>query len=265
MADREHLELLASRLLDGDLSVAEREVLEGALANDPALREFAAELQRIHDSINLLAAQRLPADFTGHVLDGITPVHNIGGWRHWAAAAAILLTVGVLVSASVLNNSGAPAPIVPIAKGGGGVVSPPDVLRGPSASVVAFSTGNLELVSLKGREVTNRFEGELALPAEVAAPADTYAVVEVQGGTAVLSPGARARLADADADGLPDFEPIDGDLYLEGGMQSRVGTINFDTQARRNPRRRAHLHAPPVRPADPRRHRGQRPRRGRAG
>jgi hypothetical protein len=237
MADREQLELLASRLLDGDLSPDERAALDDAMAGDPGLREFAARLQRVHDRVNLLANQRLPQDFTARVLQGIeveAPVlHLPFAWAHWAAAAAVMLTLGLLVGAAVINNSGRPSDVDPIA------IKPdiPDgsigpVVRGPSASVVAFSQGQLELLSQQGISRTSRFEGELSLPAEVAAPADTYAVVEVKGGTAVLSPGARARLNDTDLDGLPDFEPIDGDLYLEsnGGMQSRVGAINLNTQ-----------------------------------
>ena len=87
------------------------------------------------------------------------------------------------------------------------------------------------MVSLAGRERTRRFEGVLSLPAEVSAPHDTHAVIEIKGGTAVLSPGARARLTDVDADGMPDFEPLDGDLYLESsgaGMRGRLGTMSVD-------------------------------------
>jgi anti-sigma factor RsiW len=231
MADREHLELLASRLLDGDLSPAEREVLEAAMANDPGLREFAAELERVHNSINLLATSRLPADFTDRVLDEIQPPVIRIVWTQVAAAAAVVLTLGVLIGAAALNNTGRPADVDPLAiRLPEGKVEPKANVSGPSASVVAFSSGELELLSQSGREVTNRYEGQLALPAEVAAPANTYAVVEVEGGTAVLSPGARARLSDIDADGMTDFEPIDGDLYLEGGVHSRVGTISLNTE-----------------------------------
>jgi hypothetical protein len=237
MADRIQLELLVSRLLDGDLSPVERAALDEAMAGDPALREFAAQLRRVHDKVNLLAEQRLPRDFASRVLQGIeveAPVLRLPvAWAHWAAAAAVMLTLGLLVGAAVINNGGRPGDVDRIAIKPDlphGAVGP--VARGPSASVVAFSRGQLELLSLQGREVTSRFEGELSLPAEVSAPADTYAVVEVKGGTAVLSPGARARLDDTDLDGLPDFEPIDGDLYLEstGGMQSRVGSVNLNTQ-----------------------------------
>lgn len=100
----------------------------------------------------------------------------------------------------------------------------------PSANVVAFSDGELKLTSQQGEQLTRRFEGSISLPAEVAAPSNTHAVVEVKGGTAVLSPGARARLTDADADGIPDIEPIDGDIYLESAganVKSRIDGVSL--------------------------------------
>lgn len=243
MADREHLELLASRSLDGDLSPAEHAELQAALAHDAELRELLAALQRVHTSINLLSEQRLPADFTSRVLDEAFDAARVirlhaSGWRHWAAAAAVIVMIGLLVGAAVLNNGGKPAdaPVIAFDRGtGSGTVSTPadPAPRHSSASVVAFSEGELELASPKGVQRTNRFEGSVALPAEVKAPAGAHAVLEVQGGTAVLSPGSSARLTDADLDGIPDIEPIDGDLYIESagpGVRSRVSGVDLNVE-----------------------------------
>lgn len=243
MADREHLELLASRSLDGDLSPAEHAELQAALAHDAELRELLATLQRVHTSINLLGEQRLPADFTSRVLEQAfepAPVIQlpVSGWRHWAAAAAVVLMIGLLVGAAVLNNGGKPAdaPSIAFDRGGssGSVSTRSDVTpRQRSASVVAFSEGELELASPQGVQRTSRFEGSVTLPAQVKAPAGTHAVLEVQGGTAVLSPGASARLTDADLDGIPDIEPIDGDMYLESagpGVRSRVSGVDLNVE-----------------------------------
>ena len=94
--------------------------------------------------------------------------------------------------------------------------------------MLVYSAGDLEL---SGR-LTRRYQGNVALPTEVAAPVDTHAVIEVGGGTAILSPGSRARLADVDADGHADLEPIDGDVYLEGndGFRGRVGNVRMDVR-----------------------------------
>jgi hypothetical protein len=241
MTDREHLEVLASRSLDGDLSPAENAELQAALAHDAELCELLASIQRVHNSVNLLSEQRLPADFTNRVLDKAfdpAPVIRLhaSGWRHWAAAAVVILMLGLLVGAAVLNNGGKPADAPTIAfdrPASPGVVSTPSdpAPRHSSASVVAFSEGEFELASPKGVQRTSRFEGNVTLPAQVKAPAGTYAVLEVQGGTAVLSPGASARLTDADLDGIPDIEPIDGDLYIESagpGVRSRVGSVDLN-------------------------------------
>lgn len=245
MSDREQLELLASRHLDGDLSPRELAELESALAGDPELREFHAELERIHNSVSLLAEQRLPSGFTSRILSGIekaepagAPVLRlpVGGYKHWAAAAAVLMVLGMLISASVYNNSGKPEGVPPVAfdkpAPAGGVVGPSvSPYTGPTAHMVAYSEGEFEVSSGSGTQRGKQFDADFALPTEISAPADTHAVVTVNGGSVVLSPGARARLVDGDADGMPDFEPIDGDLYFESsgrGLRSRVGGINLN-------------------------------------
>ena len=228
MSDLEHLQLLASRQFDGDLSAAEQATLDEALANDAALREFHAELERVHNSVSLLAENRLPADFTSRVV-GALPASNViklasRGAYHWAAAAAAVLVFGVLFTALVTNGGG--TGYVPIANDPEPVDVAPEPNRvetdtGPKANVLVYSDGEMELAGKR----TRRFQGDVKLPAEFAAPADTHAVIEVGGGTAVLSPGARARLADVDADGYADLEPVDGDVYLESnnGFRGRIG------------------------------------------
>ena len=242
MSDRENLELLASRFFDGDLTTAEIAELDAALEQDAELRKLHSELERVHNSINLLAASRLPADFTSRIMQGIevesvAPVIQFptAGWRHWAAAAAVIMMISLLVSAAVFNNNGmrnGEVAYTPPGSTDGAVGSgaTPSVTPSPSTNMLAFSDGELEVSSQKGTQRTHRFEGSVSLPAEIKAPANTHAVFEVKGGTAVLSPGASARLTDMDADGIPDIEPMDGDIYLESSganMRSSVDGINI--------------------------------------
>lgn len=247
MSDREHLELLASRHFDGDQSPSEEAELQAALAGDPELRELHAELARIHNSLNLLSEQRLPSDFTSRILAGIEKAEPAGapilalptrGYKHWAAAAAVLMVLGLLIGSAAFNNNGKPSdapgvafdkPAVP----SNAVVGTGDTFTGPTTHMVAFSEGELEVVSGANRQRGLQFDGDFALPAEISAPANTHAVVSVNGGTVVMSPGAKARLVDGDADGTPDFEPIDGDLYFENsgaGMRSRVSGVNLNVE-----------------------------------
>ncbi|MCB9892935.1 MAG: hypothetical protein H6839_00630 [Planctomycetes bacterium] len=246
MSDREHLELLASRFFDGDLSPSEQAELDAALASDAELRALHADLERVHNSINLLAEQRLPADFKDRILQALDVDEEVAkasviqlpvaGWRHWAAAAAVVLTVSLLVAAAAFNNGGmrnGEVAYTPPAPRGGTIAPPDQVPQGPSTNVIAFSAGEFELKSQQGSQRTNHFEGSVSLPAQISAPSDTHAVIEVKGGKAVLSPGARAQLTDVDADGIPDIEPIDGDLYLESAganVRSRYDgmTISVD-------------------------------------
>ncbi|MCA8917374.1 MAG: hypothetical protein KDB90_18445 [Planctomycetes bacterium] len=228
MSDREHLELLASRFFDGDLSPSEKSELDAALATDAELRALHAELGRVHNSISLLAEQRLPAGFKDRILQALDVDEEVtktnviqlptAGWRHWAAAAAVVMLVSLLVAAAAFNNNGMRDGTVayqPPTPKGGSVGSGDAPIVAPSTKVVAFSDGEFELKSQKVTQRTSRFEGNVSLPAQISAPADTHAVIEVKGGTAVLSPGSSARLTDVDADGIPDIEPIDGDMYLE--------------------------------------------------
>jgi anti-sigma factor RsiW len=229
MPDREHLELIASRFFDGDLSPSEKSELDAALAHDAELRALHADLERVHNSISLLAEQRLPTGFRDRILKALDEEEGkliklpTAGFRHWAAAAAVVTIVGLLFAAAAFNNMSqntGPIAYTPPAPKDGAVRPGAAPFTAPSASVIAFSDGEFELTSQAGSERTHHYEGNVSLPAEITAPAETHAVIEVKGGTAVLSPGARARLTDADADGIPDLEPIDGDLYLESAGAS---------------------------------------------
>ncbi|MBE7490336.1 MAG: hypothetical protein HS108_01025 [Planctomycetes bacterium] len=241
MSAREELELLCSRHFDGDLDAAEQERLEAALATDADLRALFESLRRAHEGVSLLAGLApLPADFTRRVIGALdtaetaaeAPVHALpsrplGTWI--AAAAAVVLALGLVVAASFINPPEAPL-VPPIATGNGPEATPPVVQdTRPRAEVVAYSNGKLRLTDGAGavREETS-VQGAVILPATVQAPADTHAVLQVGGGTAVLPPGARARLSDVDADGVPNLEPVDGDLYLESGdrqVSSRVHNV----------------------------------------
>jgi hypothetical protein len=247
MSDREHLELLASRHLDGDLSPREQRELEEALEADSSLRELHTELQRVHNSINLLSESRLPAGFSDRILTGLekaepagAPVLQmpLGAYRHWAAAAAILMVLGLLIGAAVINNGGGKpgdADTIALNKPDlpGGAVGPGTAYSGPTTHMFAFSEGELEVAAGDATQRGKQLDGEFPLPAVISAPAETHAVVSVNGGTVVLAPGAKARLLDADIDGTPDFEPIDGDLYFENsgnGLRSRVDGVDLDVE-----------------------------------
>ncbi|MCA8912293.1 MAG: hypothetical protein KDB82_11360 [Planctomycetes bacterium] len=245
MSDREHLELLASRHLDGDLSPREEAELQAALDGDASLRDLHLELERVHNSMNLLSESRLPSDFTNRILSGLekaepagAPVLRLptGGYKHWAAAAAILMVLGLLIASAAFNSGGKPQDASTLAfekpSGlAGGSVGSGKTYTGPTTHVVAFSEGELEVSSGDAKQRGKQLDGDFPLPAVISAPSDTHAVVSVNGGTVVLAPGAKARLLDADADGTPDFEPIDGDLYFENsgnGMRSTVDGVNLD-------------------------------------
>lgn len=248
MSGREELELLCSRHFDGDLDAAEQARLDAALAGDAELRNLFESLRRAHEGVSLLAGLApLPADFTRRIMGALdqadadgdaeaeAPVHALPT-RSWgtliAAAAAIVLVVGLVFAASFINPPETPV-TPPVAKGGSGPeVTPPPVVEDtrPRAEVVAYSNSKLRLTDGAGAVSEGNVSGKVILPATVQAPADTHAVLQVGGGTAVLPPGARARLSDVDADGVPNVEPIDGDLYIESGerqFSSRVHDVRL--------------------------------------
>lgn len=240
MSGREELELLCSRHFDGDLDAAEQARLDAALSGDAELRSLFESLRRAHESVALLAQMHpLPADFTRRVLGALdeeaaqAPIHALPtrGWGTMiAAAAAIVLAIGLVFGASYINTPETPI-TPPIAKGSGPDVVPPVVEdTRPRAEVVAYSNSKLRLTDGAGTVSEGNVSGKVILPATVQAPADTHAVLQVGGGTAVLPPGAKARLSDVDADGVPNVEAIEGDLYIESGdrqFSSRVNDVRL--------------------------------------
>ncbi|MCC7510777.1 MAG: hypothetical protein IT464_15545 [Planctomycetes bacterium] len=231
--NREELELLCSRNLDGDISPAERARLESALKADPELRAFEARLRPVHGMVALLSDSfRLPADFRERVLREVeAPVIQLPTrrWTPWIAAAAVLLALGTGITAMVFNETGVPEATPYVAghnKGDHGAVSPDrtdPVVETPRARVVAVSSGEIEFTDAGGNVTRNHgMDGQLSMPAEVRAPADSHATLQLGKGAVVLQKGARVRLSDVDADGVPDVEPMDGDIYLESWAQTSV-------------------------------------------
>lgn len=252
MSGREELELLCSRFFDGDLTVEESARLEAALAADAELRELHADLKRAHEGVALLAqVHPLPLDFTRRILDALdndaVPAESTAASQgavihrlprpHWttliAAAAAVVLAIGLVFGASYLSEN--PTTVAPPVARGSGEKPPvgPDVVQDnrPMAELVAVSTGSMNLTD--GAGATSRqtsVSGRVILPATVQAPADTHVLLRVGGGTAIVPPGATVRLSDVDADGVPNLESVDGDLYLESGdrqVSTRVNNLRF--------------------------------------
>lgn len=237
------LELLCSRSFSVDpadrLSVPEQDRLNQAVARDADLAELMQLLSRAHSAVSLAAEHKLPADFKARVLAGLdtaepelAPVYKL---RFAAApllvAAALVLTLGLVFIVSAVNQIGRPA------GDGFGVAAKPDpevkpdtpVL--PTAQIYVSSSESFTVRDGANRQRTETsMDAQVSLPAEVQAPANAHTVIKVGNGTAVLSPGSRARLSDVDADGTPNFEPVEGDLYLEtrgGQVRSRIGTVDL--------------------------------------
>lgn len=256
---REELELLCSRHFDADLTQAEATALEAALNDDPSLREFFDALQSAHDSMGLLHdAWKLPHDFTSKILDQVedelSDRDNVitmptRRFAPFAVAAALLLAVGLIIGVGMATKtSGKPAggPST-IAKSGtpSTTVKDTDVSDPtPEASgteVVAFSHGSMTVVDADGKTFTGaNLKQSIKFPATVSAPSDQHAVVEFGDATAVLSAGSSARLLEADADGISDIEPVEGDVYLETRdrmraqlSQTRVELLNGGVTLRR--------------------------------
>ncbi|MHC4841452.1 MAG: anti-sigma factor family protein [Planctomycetota bacterium] len=135
--NREHINIVMNRIIDGEANATEREELSRALKADPMLSEEYAEMQLVHRATeNLFNELRLPQSFSKNVMDRLQPrgvddanVDSVrlpslrshsGGHRHvahpkprknvftlvasLASAAAILLTAGILF-ASMSNNT----------------------------------------------------------------------------------------------------------------------------------------------------------------
>lgn len=210
MNEHEELELLCSRALDGELSDAEQARLDSALKADDGLRAFMASLRAAHEDLAELAEIRLDENFREETLASLTPVYQMSPRRLWAVAAAVTLAVGIGVTALLFHE---PPPSV----------GPPGIAEAPpSARVIAFSADQIELRDASGRLLQEtRIDEDVAMPAELRAPADAYVVLQLGEGSAVLSPGSRATLA-RNSDGVPQVTRIDGELYLESWARARV-------------------------------------------
>jgi hypothetical protein len=93
----------------------------------------------------------------------------------------------------------------------------------PNIELLAFSRSELEVQDASGNvRRASEVREPMVGPLIVRAPVDTHAVVQLGRGTAVLGPGASARLAVLDNNGMLDVEPVHGDLYLESWARSRV-------------------------------------------
>ena len=182
MSGREELELLCSRHFDGDLSAAEQARLDAALAGDAELRSLFESLRRAHQGVSLLAGiAPLPADFTRRIMGALdqkpdaeaeAPVHTLPT-RSWgtliAAAAAIVLVLGLVFAASFINPPETPV-TPPVARGGNGPEVTPPVVEDtrPRAEVVAYSNGTLRLTDGAGAVREDKtVQGKVILPATV--------------------------------------------------------------------------------------------------
>lgn len=229
MTGPEDLELLCSRYLDGDLDAEGRARVEAAIAADPALRATFDDMQRAHEGVAELAkAYTLPARFGERVVQSLKQalVHAMPV-RRWSAAAsaaaAIIAAIALVAIAAIVSNDGPVQPPV--------IGRQPLPDKRPKLEVAGFSSAEMRLTGADGAKHAGRnVRASVILPATVQAPADTHAVLALAGGTVVLAPGATARLADVDADGVPSLEPVSGDLYLEartGKLASRIAEVRL--------------------------------------
>lgn len=249
MNEREELEAMCSRFFDGDLSADERGRLQRSLQEDAELDELFADLERSHRGMEMVRTHwALPRDFTSQIMAGIEDgqpdrapaeqpegrILRFSSTRWWAAAAAaVLFCGGIVVGAAWMAENGRDegagaggSSVATVSDGGNdagdGLEKPRPQAR---ATVEAYSSGTLEIVDADGRRASGvDLVEEVSLPAEVRAPKGSHAVVKLGRGTVVLAPGAAARLLDVDADGGPEMEPVDGDLYVESAGDAPVRT-----------------------------------------
>lgn len=229
-------ETLIARYFDGGLSAAEQEQLKRELAQDRELAELFNEQELAHRNLETLKLRwSLPADFTAQVLSQLPQAPEfvsqsegtVFNWRALAVAASVLLVMGLVLGAAYINRDAGIRPDDGVAEKDDRRLPPVLVDAGPRAEVVAYSAGNVTVADTRGVTREKTVERQVALPAEVQAPADTHAVVRVGGGKAVLSPGAKARLS-AKGEGVT-LQPLDGDVYMEadadGVMDAQVADV----------------------------------------
>jgi hypothetical protein len=225
MTDREQLELLCSKALDDEtrsaneppvLTPAEREQLDAALKADPDLGRVMGELRQVHaDLLAVAAADRLPQATRRALEGGLGPPGPVFSFYRrplFAAAASLVFVLALLFAGIAFLPERAPQSVGPVLQA-----------PAPGVELLAFSRSPLEVEDANGRvRRASEFHRQMAGPLIVRAPLDTHAVVQLGRGTAVLGPGASARLEALDADGILDVEPLGGDVYLESWARSRV-------------------------------------------
>ncbi|CAG0959695.1 hypothetical protein PLCT2_00682 [Planctomycetaceae bacterium] len=228
-------ETLVARYFDGDLSAAEQEQLKRELASDRELAELFNDQQAAHRNLETLKLRwSLPADFAKGVLAGlpeqereeatVARIYSIH-WKQVAMAASVAIVAGLILLNSYISQ---PVKIAEIAETWDKHL--------PAAAartfVAAYSSGDVRVADAAATVTNKNFKGDLILPAEISAPADTHVVINVGNGTAVLPKGARARLSTNK--GRLALEPLDGDLYLEsdadGLVDASVSDVSVSVQ-----------------------------------
>jgi hypothetical protein len=196
---RDELELLCSRSLDRELSPAEQQRLQAALDSDPSLRALLEQLRESDAALRAAAPPPLGPAFTDRVLRELRPRGRVLRARVWALAASLLIALGLLYAFAMPRAPEPPA-------------APP---APATALLVALSPRAFELRDGQGhRHLSDRHDGAFVLPVRLAAHADSHLLLRVDGGSAVLAPGAVAVLR---ADGASlELELLEGDVYLEG-------------------------------------------------
>lgn len=106
--NREHLEELVSRSLDGDLSPAEQHTLDQALAQSPELRELAADLTTIRQAARIPTPTCPPHLFT-RMEAAVAEAHGRPTPAAWlqpllALAAVALFSFGLGTLMPLSNN-----------------------------------------------------------------------------------------------------------------------------------------------------------------
>ncbi|MCF6228618.1 MAG: hypothetical protein L3J82_08185 [Planctomycetes bacterium] len=233
MTDENHnLELLLQKLVDGEITEAERAELDSALGADSSLRDTLETLQAADSAMNLLKREwTLPADFKQRVLAGLPEEAQAGGKviplpsrtpAMFAAAAAIILMLGLVFAGNALMPSGPsgsnPAGIEPVANAANNVN---DTVPAKTFTVELVS-GNDATLEHDGQRRSMKTTQQVELPIVIESSATTHTTIRAGDATLVLQPGARARLLDIDADGVADFEPLEGDIYIESNRNVRA-------------------------------------------
>lgn len=230
MTDENHnLELLLQKLVDGEITEAERAELDSALGADSSLRDTLETLQAADSAMNLLKREwTLPADFKQRVLDGLPEDAQAGGKviplpsrrpAMFAAAAAIILMLGLVFAGNALMPSGSgTAGTDPIAN-----VDDNDIVPAAAKTfTVELVSGNEATLEHDGQRRSMKTTQQVELPIVIESSATTHTTIRAGDATLVLQPGARARLLDFDADGVADFEPLEGDIYIESNRNVRA-------------------------------------------